>query len=395
MTERLYQTDSYAAEFEATVVEVRPQGEEFAVVLDRTAFYPASGGQPHDTGTLGGVPVTGVLEDDDDRIVHLAAGRVDGTVTGRIDWPRRFDHMQQHTGQHILSQVFLKALRAQTRAVHLGAGLSTLDLDIGDLTAEGAGQVEDLANQIVFEDRPVIIRQVDESELVDLGLRRPPKKRGLIRVVEVEGFDRSACGGTHVRRTGEVGPITIRRWERFKGGVRVEFLCGWRALRDHRWKNALVRDLAARFTVKDAEVADAVGRQTAQFRERDRQLTDLRDRLIDLEARRRLNEAAGTPRVVTAVFADWPAEMVSALAGRLAAGGAVAAVLGTTEGRLVIARSSDLGLDAAAILAGVAGPRGGRGGGRPAYAQGAVPAEHIAEAVEAARAEVMAILKKR
>ncbi len=392
MTERLYQTDSYRTEFEATVIEVRPRGEQCAVVLDRTAFYPASGGQPHDTGTLGGVPVTEVLEDEEERIVHLAAGRVEGTVTGTIDWSRRFDHMQQHTGQHILSQAFLQALRAQTRAVHLGASLSTLDLDIGDLTAEGAGQVEDLADQIVFEDRPVIIREVDESELVDLGLRRPPKKRGRLRVVEVEGFDRSACGGTHVRRTGEVGPITIRRWERFKGGVRVEFLCGWRALRDHRWKNALVLDLAARFTGKDTEVADAVGRQAAQLRERDRQLTDLRDRLIDVEARRRLDEATGTPKVVAAVFADWPAEMVSALAGRLAAAGAVVAVLGTADGRLVIARSADLDLDAAAILVGVARPRGGRGGGRPSYAQGAVPGQHVGGAVEAARVEVMAIL---
>jgi len=395
MTVRLYQADSYRTEFEAAVVDVRPHGEQWAVVLDRTAFYPTSGGQPHDTGRLGGMRVTEVLEDDQERIVHIASGRVDGTVTGTIDWPRRFDHMQQHTGQHMLSQAFLQALGAQTRAVHLGATSSTLDLELSGLTAEGAGRVEDVANQIVFEDRPVNVREVDESALADLGLRRPPKKRGLIRVVEVEGFDRSACGGTHVRRTGEVGPIKIRRWEHVKGGLRVEFLCGWRALRDHRWKNALVLELAARFTVKDAELADAVDRQAAQLRERERQVGDLRERLVDLEARRLLDDLTGTPRVVAAVLPGWPAETVSALAGRLAAEAAVVAALGTADGRLVIARSADLDLDAAAILSGVARPRGGRGGGRPAYAQGAVPAQRIGEAVEAARAEVMTVLAEQ
>lgn len=394
MTERLYQTDSYATEFEATVLEARSQGEGFAVVLDRTAFYPASGGQPHDTGTLGGVPVTEVREDEDDRIVHLAAGRVEGTVTGRIDWPRRFDHMQQHTGQHILSQAFLQALRAQTRAVHLGAALSTLDLDLGDLTAEEAGQAEDLANQIVFENRPVIIRKVDESELVDLGLRRPPKKHGLIRVVEVEGFDRSACGGTHVRRTGEVGPIAIRRWERFKGGLRVEFLCGWRALRDHRWKSALVLDLAARFTVKDAELPEAVRRMNTQLKERERALSDAMDRLLHYEASQYLAGAAGDPKVIAQVVEDRTSDQVAALAGKVASAKRVVVVFGTPQGRIVAARSSDLDLDAREILKRAIEPFGGRGGGRAEFAQGAVAPERVADATAAARKAALGYLSR-
>ncbi len=389
MTERLYRDDSYRTEFEAGTVEVRPRGDSFGIILDRTAFYPTSGGQPHDTGTLNGVRVVDVIEDDEDQILHIVDQRVEGKVTGTIDWPRRFDHMQQHTGQHILSQAFLADHAGQTRAVHLGADVSTLDLDLIELSADAAGRAEDLANRVVLEDRPVIIREVDESDLTGLGLRRPAKKRGRIRVVEVEGFDRSACGGTHVRRTGEIGLITIRRWERFKGGVRVEFLCGWRALRDYRWKNALVRDLAGWFSVKDQEVLEAVERQGAQLRDRDRQITELRDRVIEFEAHRRLTEArGGTPHVVAEVVAGWTSEMVSALAGRLVATSSTVAVLGTDDGRLVIARSADLDLDAAKVLRRVVERLGGRGGGRPAYAQGAVPPGQVAAAVDAARAEV-------
>jgi len=395
VTLRLYYTDSYLTEFDATVLAAEPRGEHVAVLLDRTAFYPTSGGQPHDVGTLGGKPVTEVIEDDSDRVLHLVAGTVTGAVTGRIDWPRRFDHMQQHTGQHILSQAFLQVLRGQTRAVHLGAELSTLDLDIADLPAAAAAEVEDLANRMVFEDRPVIIREVDESELPELGLRRPAKTRGRIRIVDVQEFDRSACGGTHVRRTGEIGTVKLRRWERFKGGVRVEFLCGWRALRDYRWKNALVGDLAAKFTVKDQEVAAAMERLAAQGRERDRTLAGLRDQLIELEAQRRLANLQGIPRIMTEVMAGWTAEMASALAGRLAAAPSTIAVLATSDGRVVIARSADLELDAAGVLRRIMEPLGGRGGGRPAFAQGAVLPEKVAEAVAALGVEVERVLAKR
>ena len=388
MTHRLYYTDSYLREFDATVIDVHPRNAHVGVVLDRTAFYPTSGGQPHDTGTLNNLPVIDVLEDEEDRIVHVVAERLQGTVKGAVDWLRRFDHMQQHTGQHILSQACLRTLGAQTRAVHLGGEVSTLDLDRPEMSAEAVASAEDLANQIVFEDRPVLVREFEEADLVSLQLRRPPKKHGRIRVVEVEDFDRSACGGTHVRRTGEVGPIKIRRWERFKGGTRVEFYCGWRALRDYRWKNALTLELASQLTVKDAEVLGAVSRLAGQLRDRDRVLADVQDRLIDLEARQRLAQTPGPPYLVAAVVPEWTTAMVTAMAGRLAKADSTVAVLGSSEGHLVIARSADLDLDAAALLTQVVQQHGGRGGGRPAYAQGSVPVPRITEAVEAARREV-------
>ena len=388
MTHRLYYSDSYLLEFDATVIDAQPRNAHVGVVLDRTAFYPTSGGQPHDTGTLNNLPVIDVLEDEEDRIVHVVAEDVQGTVRGTVDWSRRFDHMQQHTGQHILSQACLRTLGAQTRAVHLGGEVSTLDLDRPEMSAEAVASAEDLANQIVFEDRPVLVREVEETDLISLQLRRPPKKHGRIRVVEVEDFDRSACGGTHVRRTGEVGPIKIRRWERFKGGTRVEFYCGWRALRDYRWKNALTLELASQLTVKDAEVLGAVSRLAGQLRDRDRVLADVQDRLIDLEARQRLAQTPGPPYLVAAVLPEWTTAMVTAMAGRLAKADSTVAVLGSSEGHLVIARSADLDLDAAALLTQVVQQHGGRGGGRPAYAQGSVPVPRITEAVEAARREV-------
>jgi alanyl-tRNA synthetase len=391
----LYYTDSYLREFDATVIDAHPRNAHVGIVLDRTAFYPTSGGQPHDTGTLNNLPVIDVLEDEEDRIVHVVAEDVQGTVRGTVDWSRRFDHMQQHTGQHILSQACLRALGAQTRAVHLGGEVSTLDLDRPEMSAEAVASAEDLANQIVFEDRPVLVREVEEADLVSLQLRRPPKKHGRIRVVEVEDFDRSACGGTHVRRTGEVGPIKIRRWERFKGGTRVEFYCGWRALRDYRWKNALTLELASQLTVKDAEVLGAVSRLAGQLRDRDRVLADVQDRLIDLEARQRLAQTPGPPYLVAAVVPEWTTAMVTAMAGRLAKADSTVAVLGSSEGHLVIARSADLDLDAAALLTQVVQQHGGRGGGRPAYAQGSVPVPRITEAVEAARREVTTRLATR
>jgi alanyl-tRNA synthetase len=390
MTERLYYTDSYLTSFYADVVDLRSAGGSLSVVLSRTAFYPTSGGQPHDTGTLGGAQVVDVVEEDGS-VVHLITQTVEGRVHGTIDWPRRFDHMQQHTGQHILSQAALRALGAPTRAVHFGTEAATLDLDRADLAGAETEALEDLANGIVFENRPVHVREVDESELPALGLRRPPKKEGRIRIVEVEDFDRSACGGTHVRRTGEVGGIKIRRWERHRGGVRLEFLCGWRALRDSRRTHALVAGLAASLTVSEGEVPDAVARMSARSKDLERTIIDLQDRLVAREAADLLAAAGGVPKVVAAVLPR-DADEAALLAGKIIASPSCVAILGAADGRLVVARSADLTFDAGAILRQAVSGYGGRGGGRPAFAQGAVPAAVVAQAVEAARAAVRQLL---
>lgn len=384
-TQRLYFTDTYLCEFAASVVATEPRGDHFAVVLDRTAFYPTSGGQPHDRGTLNGVTVIDVI-DGGDAILHIVATPVAGQVVGHIDWDRRFDHMQQHSGQHILSQAFLQGANAQTSSVHFGVEAATVDLDVVDLSAATVERVEDLANAIVMEDRPVQIREVDDAALTELELRRPPKKSGRIRIVEIEHFDRSACGGTHVRRTGEVGSIKIRRWERAKGGTRVEFLCGKRAHHDYGWKHVLISDLAEQFSVGERDVGESVRRLAEQLAESRRMLEGYRDQALAAAALNRVREV-GEGGIVAEVLTDRVAPDITELAARIVEAGAPIALLGTPEGKVVFARGTDVPLDMRTLMRATADALGGRGGGRPDFAQGAVPSARVADALAHAAAE--------
>ncbi len=232
MTERLYYADSYLTEFTAALVQQERRCDRVAVVLDKTAFYPASGGQPCDTGFLGDVAVVEVEESQSGAITHILASEVPaGSLRGRIDWDRRFDHMQQHSGQHILSQAFLKTAGAGTASFHLGRETSTIDIEVARPSAEEIAAAESLASGIVFEDRPISVLNVGRQRLGELGVRKESQREGEIRVIDIEGFDRSPCGGTHVRRTGEIGLIAILSWEHYKGMTRVEFVCGARSLR--------------------------------------------------------------------------------------------------------------------------------------------------------------------
>ncbi|HEV8339187.1 MAG TPA: DHHA1 domain-containing protein [bacterium] len=396
MTERLYWHDSYLREFTARVVSARPdeEGNGAVLELDRTAFYPTSGGQLHDTGTLDGFRVLEVFEEGGDeewglgerhgeagrgRVLHRVAetmrggALIDHPVTGRIDWERRFDHMQQHTGQHILSQAAQRVLGAPTLAVHLGADRCTVDLGLA-IEAPEAARLEDAANAAVLENRAVRVHAVDESEIERWGLRRPPKTSGVIRVVEIEEFDRSACGGTHVRTTGEIGAIAITGWERYKGGTRLSFLCGWRALRDYRWKSRALTDLGRALSVGGPDVLDTVQRLATKESETSRRADALLTRLAAAEAELR-RRATALPAVHVEVLAARPTDEVRALAEALTAGRGLVALLAADGGRLIFARSEDLTLDVAALLRRVFEQFGGRGGGKPAFAQGTLATE--------------------
>jgi alanyl-tRNA synthetase len=232
LTERIYYNDSYRRLFRARIEDVSPDGR--AVYLNETAFYPSSGGQPFDTGTLGAASVVDVV-DEGERIAHIvegAAGKTGDEVEGAIDWARRFDHMQQHTGQHLLSATFVDELGAATVSFHLGDTVSTIELDIPSLDAEAAARVERRTNERVMEAHPVTVAFRDASE--DLGLRKATERTGMIRLVEIDGLDRSACGGTHVRSTAEIGCVLLRKQEKIRGRVRIEFVCGHRALKTAR-----------------------------------------------------------------------------------------------------------------------------------------------------------------
>ena len=265
MSERLYQIDSYRTDFEALVTELVTVEGRSGVVLDATLFYPESGGQPCDTGTLGGIAVEGVVEEGA-RIIHLLAREpgfaVGERVKGIVDWRRRFINMQQHTGQHILSQAFEQVLDAATVSSSLGTEHSTIDVSRLDLKWEDMAAVERLANQMVYENRAVRSYEASREDAGEMRVKRSAAEkkveRGVLRIVEVSGFDRSPCGGTHLKSTGETGHIKILRWERVRETTRVEFVCGLLAGDDYFWKNRFVVDLAQRLTTKDENLPKVI-----------------------------------------------------------------------------------------------------------------------------------------
>jgi alanyl-tRNA synthetase len=375
VTERLYYTDPYLTDFDARVVEVRDVGGRAGLVLDRTAFYPASGGQPFDTGTLAGVRVLDVAETDDGAIVHVVEGTIEAadSVAGRVDWPRRFDHMQQHTGQHVLSAAIDRLCGVRTESFHLGADAATIDLarelTTGEITAS-----EDAANEVVWADRPVTIGFVDAAESAALNLRKESLRTGTLRIVDVDGFDVSACGGTHVARTGAIGVIAVSGWERFRGGTRLEFKCGRRALHAHRTLRDTVRDSTGLLSTAAGELPQAIGRLQGDVKELRRRLKDAETRLASFEADAlaALAEEAGGLRIVIEALADRDAGALKLMAQTIVARPRHAAVLVSDRApiSIVVARAADVAVDASQLLKTLITRFGGRGGGRPEMAQG-------------------------
>ncbi|MCJ7611701.1 MAG: alanyl-tRNA editing protein [Candidatus Aminicenantes bacterium] len=294
-TTRLYFEDATRTEFEAAIIARSPREGRPALALDRTCFYPESGGQPWDTGTINGIPVVKVVEEGD-VLFHVLERELDPaltSITGRIDWPRRFDHMQQHSGQHILSQAFIEVINGETKSFHLGADFATLEIGLAELDEEGLEKIELLANAVVQQDKEIKTYFVAPEKISEVPFRRPPKKEGLLRVVEVEGFDYSACGGTHCRRTGEIGLIKITRWERIRGNLRFEFLCGGRAVADSIRKGRMVRQMAGRMSLHEQDLAGGVERLAQEGKKLRKSLKVAQSKLLDYEARDMAARAAG------------------------------------------------------------------------------------------------------
>src|SRR5580693_2396187 len=264
-TERLYYRDSFLREFDAQVISCEKDGERWKIVLDRTAFYPTSGGQPYDTGNLDDVPVIEVA-DVEHKVVHYASAAIPvGPVHGVIDWPRRIEHMQQHTGQHLLSAAFIELFGFQTVSFHLGRGISTIDLDTPAAKAEQLEKAERRVNEVIFEDKPVVIRFGTAEELAEAGIRKKVEREGILRAIEVEGFDRQPCGGTHLERTGQAGLLLVRKLER-RHGWRVEFVCGFRALAAARGDFSTLTHSASLLSCGLPEVPVAVARTIEERR---------------------------------------------------------------------------------------------------------------------------------
>lgn len=378
-TERLYYTDSYLTTFSAAVVERSQDGRR--VYLDRTAFYPTSGGQPFDTGQLSSVRVLDVV-DEDDRIAHVLEGPLpSGTVRGTVDWPRRFDHMQQHTGQHLLSAVLADRFGFQTVSVHFGAESATLDLDVGALSPEEIRRAESDANALVTENRPVETRFEDAATATRL--RKAVERSGTIRVVTIKDLDRSACGGTHVRATGEIGSILIRKTERVKKHVRLEFLCGQRAVVRARADFDILSGLA---TLSSAAVADLPGvydKLRVELKTAEGARRAIEEELHQYRARDLYHttpaDATGRRFIVHRADAV-SAESLRGLAMAVASlPRAVFAAVSATPPTILLATSPDSRLDAGALLKPLLAELNGRGGGSARLAQGTVPDPHALE----------------
>ena len=372
MTGRLYYTDSYLREFTARILERSADGR--TVYLDRTAFYPASGGQPCDTGAMSGVPVLEVA-DEGERIAHHLARRLDGeTVACAIDWSRRFDHMQQHTGQHLLSAVFEEWFGLDTVSFHLGAESSTIDLEGGALEPGAVLEAERRANDIVFENRLVAVEFQHAAEVQ--GLRKPTDREGTLRIVSIEGLDRSACGGTHVRATGEVGPILLRKLEKVRQTVRVEFLCGGRAVRRARADYEALSRTSQLFSAPLDEVPAMVAAQLETARANDKARRKLELDLAACQGKELyLATAPGADGVrrVTRRAVKGSLEELRAIAQNFTAQPKAVFIATLADPpSVLLAVSADAVIDAGKALKAALTEAGGRGGGNARIAQGSV-----------------------
>ena len=379
-SERLYYRDSYLREFEARVVATSADG--LTLYLDRTAFYPASGGQPFDTGSIGGVSVVEVA-DEDGAVAHRVSAPVTvDTVPCRIDWARRFDHMQQHSGQHLLSAVCVELLGAQTVSFHLGDDYATIDLEAGAIDAAALRQAEMRANEIVCENRPLAVSFEDASAAG--GLRKPSERSGVLRVVSIDGLDRSACGGTHVRTTGEIGPVLIRKLDRIRNTVRLEFLCGLRAVRRARADYDALSRAAQLFSSPLDAVPDLAAAQLEAARDSERTRRRLEADLARYRGRdlydRAEPDGSGMRRMVQRLPSGSLEDLRNIAQSFTAQPKAIFAAVLESPPSVLLAVSEDAGIDAGKLIKSAVSAAGGRGGGTPRIAQGSVPAaDRLAE----------------
>jgi alanyl-tRNA synthetase len=382
MTTKLYWHDSHLTQFSAQVVDCFVQDGHQVVVLDQSAFYPGGGGQPYDTGVINAARVTAVAMAEDGRMLHHLEGevpfQVGEAVAGAVDWPRRLEMLQQHTGQHILSQAFWQVFGAETRGFRIFDQVAEIDLTLDgspDKHTAIIGQAEELANAVVFEDRVVRLHTVTPEEAVQLPLRKENFNTDCVRVIEIADFDWSPCGGTHAQRTGEVGLIAVRSWERAKRMTRVQFVCGGRALRDYRVANQTAMSVARRLSVGRDEALEAVARLLEEHKKLERRARALVELATQAEAQELLTATPATPspRVILRIFDDRDFDDVKRLAHQLVAEPGVLALLARRTRdlvRVVCARSADLPVEANTLLQPVCEQLGGRSGGTSEFAQG-------------------------
>jgi alanyl-tRNA synthetase len=383
-THRIYYDDSFAPDFEAQVLTCEPcvhgTTPAFEVVLDETALYPASGGQPCDHGKLGDANVLDV-RDDGDEIIHIVDRELQpGPVHGCVDWPRRFDHMQQHTGQHLLSAMFQERFGRPTVSFHLGAELSSIDIRGAEPTLEILEGAERAANRIIFEDRPINVRYGTQEQLAQMGVRKQVERTGILRAIEIEGADLQPCGGTHVRRTAQIGTLLVRRCTKIRQDWRVEFACGARSERFARNDFRLIARAASSLGCAPDDLADAATRVVAERDANFKELRSLLQRLAEFEAASVLQSAvalvgsgAGARTVVRAFDEATQADYLGFFTSQLAKSDGVVALVGQKgSGQLIFSQHPSTGKDMNALLKRTFEKFAGKGGGNRDFARGRI-----------------------
>lgn len=401
MTGKLYHTDQYQHTFTSSVIEHLTVDGTPAVILAQTAFYPTSGGQPHDTGTLNDIRVQDVHETDDHQVLHLLEYSIaEDVVEGRIDWGRRFDHMQQHTGQHVLSQACIKICEAETISFHLGEERSTIDVTLPDLSDAHIAEIEGLANRIIYENRPVRAHWVAKNEVHKFPVRKLPTVEENIRIVEIGDFDFSPCGGTHCSHTGELGVIKISKWENYKGGTRIHFVCGWRALRDYQQKTTWLKHLSEQLTASEADAPQLVGKLQEDNKILRKDVAYLSAQLTEYEARSLLSERVeyGAYGVIRKIFDNRSQKELKLLASSILDQASRTIILfgSRMEGKatLLFTRTEDVTVNMNDLMKAACSVIQGRGGGPPHQVQGGGPdAERLDEAFELASQKILKVLK--
>lgn len=430
-TERIYQRDSFLTRFGAAVLDLRsepaarPEGSaRLAVLLDRTAFYPTGGGQPHDTGTIAGLPVVDVRESESGPLhivemrdpggrAHGAHVTVGAEVEGVVAWERRFDHMQQHSGQHVLSRAFIDLAGSRTCSFHLGEKICTIDVEMARPDPAAIRAAEDRANEIVFSDRAVVVREVAVEDTA-AGAPLDPAMSGLnlkpgepIRIIEFDGFDSTPCGGTHVARSGQIGLLAVSGWETYKGMSRISFVCGGRAATQMRDLNDVISACVARLSARADELPALLDKLLSERDDLGKRLRDLKGNLARHEAEAAVPTAPsiGGLRLLRRVYGASECDVDAAQAlvrsfvaspGRIA----LVAVIDSGQGTVLAARSAGTKPDAAGneplrigdLIAEVARSVGGRGGGSVTFGRaGGIPAARVEEILDAAVARLSAV----
>ncbi len=385
MTKALYYDDSYLTEFDSTVVACVPMNEKFGIELQETAFYPEGGGEPGDIGTLNKIPVLDTIKEKDGTIYHIVDSEIaaQSKVHGKIDWKRRYDLMQFHTAQHLISSTFWELYKAETISVHVSEKSASIDLKINNLTWEMADKIEQRANALIYQNLPIIIHWIkDEEKLASFPLRRTVKKsseRG-VRIVEIENTDYSACGGMHLKGIGEIGLLKIHRWSNFKQGVQVEFLFGTRALRDYSMKNRIILNLMKQNTCQDVELEEKIAQYQGEITKLRNKNKDLFSNLLQFQIPKMLQEAPihKDVKILQATFEDLaPEEVKKTLNLILATPNVICllAILRTDEKKIGLTfahsvENPNKNLHMGKIIKETSQKINGKGGGRPQFAQG-------------------------